>query len=583
LAAHRYTLAFVQLRGDDKVIIGLLSPIIFISLIIVVVRKLSSSGGRGGLHGLSVRRFFQYLLLYGLIIISAIGLSGLLGRLLDRSTLVVADQTDLARSVSFVVVGIPLYIFVALWTRRRFLADPSEAKSFGWGLYISLANVTSLVMAMFALHETLAWAFGIRTYSGYSIARLIVWGALWCAHWRLDVRLTPKLSSRSHHLIGSLIGLGTAVVGLINLIGAVIERALKLGGDVLIVGGPNPIVKSVITLAVGIPVWFLYWIKTFSKSKRDPLWLGYVLLFGVGGGLAVAISCASTVLYSVFVWFLGQPRSLDASLHFQNTPSIAAAACVGVIVWWYHHAVLDDETTRSEIRRIYEYLMAGIGLLAAAAGLTMILVALLETISSSSVIAGGSGARNSLLAAATLLLVGTPVWWIFWRRIQSATQKFSSQEHASPSRRIYLFLLFGIGGLTAVIVLLIGVFFLFDDIFKGNLGLETLHRARFCLGILITTGAVAGYHWVIYRSEREQVAAGQHGPNFVLLVGPKDPDLIQAVVHHTGGRVQAWKRTDDASGFGSVEDVIAILDKANGESIILLADSDGVRAIPVDL
>jgi hypothetical protein len=576
-------LAFVQLRGGDKVIIGLLSPIIFIALIIVVVRKLTSAGGRGGLRGLSVRRFFQYLLLYCLIIISAIGLSGLLGRLLDRSTLVAADQTDLARSVSFVVVGIPLYIFVALWTRRRFLTDPSEAKSFGWSFYITLANITSLVMAMFALYETLTWAFGIHAYSGYSIARLVVWGTLWCAHWRLDVRLTPKLSSRSHHLIGSLIGLGTAVVGLINLIGAVIERALKLGGDVLFVGSPNPIVKSAITLAVAIPVWFLYWVRTYSKSKRDPLWLAYVLLVGVGGGLVVAISCASTVLYSVLVWFLGQPRSLDASMHFQNTPSIAAAACVGVVLWWYHHAVLDDEITRTEIRRIYEYLMAGIGLLGAAAGLTMILVALLETISSSSVITGGSGARNALLAAATLLLVGTPVWWIFWQRIQSAKQKFSYQEHASPSRRIYLFLLFGIGGLTAVIVLLIGVFFLFDDIFKGNLGLETLHRARFCLGILITTGAVAGYHWVIYRVEREQVAVGQHGPSFVLLIGPKDPELIQAVTYHTGGRVQAWKRMDDDSKFGSVEEALAILDKTQEESIILLADSDGVRAIPVEL
>jgi len=566
------------------VIFELLIPVVFIALIIVGIRKIAGGEGRGVLHGHFVRRFFQYLLLYGLIIVVALGLSGLLGRLLDRATLVVADQTDLARSVSFVVVGIPLYIFLALWTRRKLIADPTEAKSFGWGFYITATSLTSLVIAIFALHDVVSWAIGIHNYSGPSIARFIVWGALWSTHWWLDVHLTPTLNSRFHHLVGSLIGLGTVVIGFTDLLIGVTERLLRLGGDALYVGNADPILNGAITLAVGIPVWFLYWIRTYAKSNRDPLWLAYVLLVGVGGGLVMAISFASTVLYNVLVWFLGKPGSLDASIYFQNSPPAVAAACVGIIVWWYHHAVLDEQerATRSEVRRVYEYLMAGIGLLAAAGGLTMVLVALVEAVTGTAAIVGGSGAINTLLAAATLLVVGGPVWWIFWRRIQSAIKKSPSQEHASPTRRVYLFLLFGIGGVAAVIALLVGVFLLFDDIFKGNFGADTFHRMRYSIGVLITTCDVAGYHWMIYRAEREQIVASLRGPRFVLMVGPKDQELIRAVSQRTGGRVQAWTRKDGNGDFGSVENVMTILDNAGEESIILLADADGVRVIPVD-
>lgn len=556
---------------------------VLIALVVLALRKIKVGDGRGAIQGHSVRRFFQYLLLYGLMVVSATGLSGLLGRLLDRSTLVSADQTELARNLSFAVVGIPLYIAVALWTRRRFLEDSSEAKSFGWGFYATVASITSLSVAMFALHDMLTWAVRIEDYRGRSLARLIVWGAVWGMHWWINVRQTPAASSRSHHLLGSLIALGTVVVGLSELLTGTIERVWRLGGEALLITNGDPILKGAVILVVGIPIWCLYWIRTYAKSRRDSLWLIYVLLIGVGGGLVIAVVSASTALYSALVWFIGEPGTSDASLHFRSVPSAAAATCVGLIVWWYHHAVLeqDERTSRTEVRRVYEYLMAGIGLLAAAGGVALLLVALVETLTRGVVITGG-GAVNALLAAGTLLVVGSPVWWIYWQRIQSAIQKSPTEEHASPTRRIYLFLLFGVGGIAAVITLLVGVFFLFDDIFKGNFGPDTMRRMRYSLAVLVTTGAVAGYHWLIYRAEREQVVAGLRGPHFVLLVGPKDPELIQAVARRTGGRVQSWTRKDDENGTWSVDEVLSILDTTKEESVILLADSAGLRTIPID-
>ncbi len=562
---------------------GLLVPIALIALVIFGIRKIRSGDVHGALQGHTIRRFFQYLLLYGLVVVSALGLSGLLERVLERSTLVVADKTDLARNLSFVVVGIPLYIVLAFWTRRRFEEDASEAKSFGWSFYVTMTSVTSLIVSMFALHDMVAWAVQVNDFHAPALARLIVWGVIWGMHWWVHLRSTPVASSRVHHLLGSLIALGTVVVGLDQLISGAIQRIWSFGGDAIFVSHGDPILRGSVTLIVGAPIWFLYWIKNYSKATKDPLWFVYVLLVGVGGGLIVAVVSASTVLYSTLVWFVGDTGSADAATHFRNAPTAFGAVCVGVIAWWYHHAVLeqDRKAARTEVQRVYEYLMAGIGLLAAAGGLAMILVALVESLTSGSVISG-SGATNALLAAATLLIVGSPVWWIFWRKITTAVKLLPESEHASPTRRVYLFILFGLGGIVAVVTLLVGVFFLFDDIFKGAFGLETIRRMRSALAILITTGAIAGYHWLIYRTERELMAIGVRGPRFVLLIGPKDTELARTISQFTGGRVQSWARKDDQTATWVQDDVMHALEESKDEAVIFLAESKGLRTIPID-
>lgn len=562
---------------------GLLFPIILIALVIFGIRKFKSGDAHGAIEGHTVRRFFQYLLLYGLIVISSIGLTGLLGRLFQRSTLVAASQSDLARNLSFMVVGVPLYIILALWTRRKFAEDSSEETSFGWSFYLTLTSVTSLIVGMLALNDIVGWAIRIRDYRSQAVAQLIVWGAVWAVHWWVHLRFTPLASSRVHHLLGSLVSLVTVVMGLSTLISGTIQRVWNLVGDAIFVSHGNQVLRGVSVLVVGAPVWCLYWIRNYSKAIKDPLWFVYVLLVGVGGGLIMAVASASTVLYSAFVWFIGDAGSATAGNHFRNVPSAIGATFVGVIAWWYHHAILEEERkrARTEVQRVYEYLISAIGLLAAAGGLAMILVALVEALTSSSVITG-SGATNALLLAATLLIVGAPVWWIFWNRIQVAVVQSPSEEHSSSTRRVYLFVLFGLGGIVAVVTVLVGVFFLFDDIFKGNFGMETIRRMRFALAILVATGAIAGYHWMVYRSERELIATVAHGPRFVLLIGPKDPELSHAVSRYTHGRVQSWVRKDDQGATWVKDEVIHALEESQEESIILLADSKGMRVIPID-
>lgn len=561
-------------------VVGLLLVVVVVLVVVAARRGLGRERGPVT-EAHAIRRFFQYLLLFGSLVVMAVGLAGLLGRALDRNPVVTSDEVALARDLAFTVVGVPLYAGLALWSRRRLLLDPLERDSFGWAFYVTAAAVTSLVVAMTGLQSSLGWALGVEPDNPRALARFIVWGAVWAAHWWLHLRFVPASRSAVHHLAGSLTGLVTTATGLATLLGGALAMLFLAGGD----AGPSnrdEAIRGAVTLAVGAPVWFLYWVRTAARQERDTLWRGYVLLPGVAGGLVTAVVSASTVLYTTLVWFLGDPESTEAVRHFNDTPWALGAAAAGTLVWWYHQRVLQEAhlPTRTEVRRVYEYLMAAIGLVAAGVGLTVLVVSGVEALTRTTTAGLGQSPVNTLLASVTLLVVGGPVWWFYWHRIQRAFHASPADEAASPTRRAYLLVLFGLGGLTAVVALVVGVYLFFEDLVQGTVSAETLRSMRVPIGILLSTGAIAAYHWAVHQRSRSAVPAAAHGPRYVLLVGPADPEIAGAVAHATGGRVQAWS-TEDGGAPWSVDAVLAALASAPDEEVLVLSDASGVHAIPV--
>ena len=185
---------------------------------------------------------------------------------------------------------------------------------------------------------------------------------------------------------------------------------------------------------------------------------------------------------------LGEPRSTVAAEHFAAAPTATATVAVGTLVWWYHQAVLKEPgtATRTEVTRLYEYLMAGLGLLAATGGLITLVAALIDALAGNAFV--GGSIVNTLLAGTTLLAVGGPVWWLHWREIQVATRAAGAEEVTSPTRRVYLYVLFGVGAVAAVVALVVAAYLLFQDIVSGTAGADTLRRMRFAIGALLGTG-----------------------------------------------------------------------------------------------
>lgn len=549
-------------------------------------RRAGAARAATSAEGLGARRFFHYLLLLGLLVVAATGCAGLLSRVLDTGRAAVESPAGLALDTAFTVVGVPLYAWLAWWTRGRFAADPSEQRSVGWAFYLTAASIISLVQLVSSLHAVLSWAVGTSPLAGRPLGALVVWGAAWWGHWFVDRRLTGPGPFTVHRLIGSVLGLGLVAVGIAALLADAIEALLGLPPDVVLAaGGEDMLLPGVVLLATGLPVWLVYWVLPVSRYQRGTSWLVQVLLVGVAGGLVTAITAASIALFDVLVWLVGEPSTPVASIHLSRVPESAATFAVGILVWWYHRLVLQSEgiESRTEVKRVYEYVVAGIGLVAAAVGVVLILVAAVSAVAGpTGVILGGRSALNTVLGAATLLVVGGPVWWVFWRRIEIAARAEPEQERASTVRRIYVVILFGVAGLAAVVALLVLVYLMLQDVFRDSVSSETLRSVRYPLGVIVTAGLVSAYHWTVYRADRQLVQATQRGPRYVLLVGRADPDIARALSRRTGGEVQLWSRTDTDGPSWSLPELESVLLSRTEREVVVVQDGDTLRVLPVD-
>jgi Domain of unknown function (DUF5671) len=576
------------LHVDERLtmVIGLILAIVSIvpvGLVVLAVMTARHFGNRTGPRGTdarTVRRFFQYLLLYGLLIVPTVGLSDLVGLLFQEPALAGDNRDALARALTFSVFGIPMFAVMALWSRRRLRQDADEVGSLGWAFYATVAPLTALAVDMFALHDVVSAMFGGQRFDWSALSRFVVWSAVWLVHWILAKRMLDDDRRQGQLVIGSLIGLATSVTGLVWLLGASMDALLDEANTVFV--QQNQLASAAAVVVVGAPVWVVYWLRTLSGARRMSLWFGYVLPVGVGGSLVLAVVGASLTLYQLLVWFVGEPASARAAQHFEGAPTAGACVVVGAVSWWYHRQVLARATRgRTEVTRVYEYLMAGIALLAAAVGLTMVVVTLVESLVPPPAVEIGTSVVNSLLSGVTLLLVGGPLWSAYWLRIGRATRDYGPEELGSPSRRTYLFVLFGLGGVVAVVAVLVAAFVGIPGALQGGLDAQVVREMRVPVAILLATGAISGYHWFVYRDDRSRlpVPSPQHGPHYVLLVGAPDGIVSDAVERLTGARVDLWVRADGLAGPWAVDDVVAAVNQSGADAVAVVAGPAGLETI----
>jgi hypothetical protein len=559
--------------------------LIMIAVVVLAIRKISKRATSSSNTAQPVRLFFQYALAFGLFMIVTVGLAGLLSRALDVSNIVNADQSSLASNLAFVVVGGPLLAGIAIWLRNSLRENPSEGHGLIPTFFATLAAIVSLLVflssAIAALHNVISG----DEVLGSTLGRTIVWGTALILVLKISNSVIPKNDFRIQYFVGSFITALAALIGLVQVLAGVLSLLLSQQTffdtqKLALVSPDNPIGIGLGTLAISGSLWIYYWIKNANTNKSDTLWLAYVLIAGVGGTLVLAITSLSMSLYQVLVWFIGEPTSQNSGEHFASTPQSLATAFVGFLFWWYHKSLLPKKAERTDIQRTYEYLVSAISLIASAVGISIVIVALIESLTAQVQLAG-AGAINTLLGAGTVIVVAGPVWWHFWSRIQRVARAESNAELSSPVRRIYLFLLFGVGGIVSIVSLITIVVQLFDGILSSNLGANTFSEMRFAIGILVSTAIVAGYHWEIYRHEKSVEVSFAKTATNVLLVGPTSPELIQELKAATGGKVSFLQRADASELVWPTEHVIELVTQSKEHDLLILLEATGVKVVPV--
>lgn len=518
----------------------------------------------------TLRRVVVYTLLLVLVVLAAAGVSGLLGRLLESRPDVVDDAGGLALSLAFALIAGPLAVLLWWFVWRRL--DGPDRSSVAWGVYLAAISFVALVTATTGLLGAVADLVG-GTWSPAGLATGATWLGVWLLHRRMwaDPRKGPMRLTAVPVVLGAAYGLVVGAGGAIRALQAVVgEAILPAVGHV---GAPwwQGVLQALVWTLGGVAIWWWHWQRDRAVALRGGLADVALVLVGVLGGAAASISGIGTALH------VGLRAAFDRGEPWREVleplPLAIAAASVGALVWLYHRRIAAERApgTRSAARLVE----AGLGLVAAATGVGVVVNALLATLSTP---LAGADARTLLLGGIASLAVGAPLWWWAWRPRQAAT------DARAAGRRVYLVAVFGVSAVVALIALLIVGYGLFEVALGSAGGLVERIRAPF--GLLVATALVAGYHFAVWR--RDRVAGGSSGGDraidrVVLVTGGDSTVLARAIESATGATVSRWVRADAAAqGEVPAEAVLAALAGiAARRVLVVVGPGERVEVVPL--
>jgi hypothetical protein len=529
----------------------------------------TASGGAGTV----VRRIIVFAILFALVVVGAVGLSGLIDRIIGADQVVADDQAGLARALAFTFIGIPLAGVLWWWQRRR-LRDPAERASLVWALYLTAMTLTSLIVATVAL-ATAANAGIDGQWRSDSASTALVWTGVWVwhRHMRRSAVTAPTRLTALPIELSALWGLIIGTAGAIGALASLISKALSDPSTLLATSQhwATPVLQSLVWCVIGAVVWWWHW---FREQARDApgAFAGVLLVIVVGAAAATTLFALGTVLYVVLRLVFDTAPFAEAAAPLDTA---VAAALIGGVVWVYHGEVV---ATRSDaIRGAGRLVVSAVALIGAASGFGVVINALLAAFASAIV---DQSLRALLLGGISALVVGAVAWWLAWRPL-----RMTQADAANPARRVYLVVIFGASAVVALVTLLILGYRIFEFAL-GVSGGGLLEQIRAPLGLLCAAALVFGYHFAIWRHDRAvapQRAARAIGR--VILVASGDTDAaVAAIRSSTGASVAVWAAADPAAvlGEGDLPVVLETLSRVTAARVLVVAEAGGpARVTPL--
>jgi hypothetical protein len=280
----------------------------------------------------------------------------------------------------------------------------------------------------------------------------IVLALMWMYHWKVK-KIDDQIESESdvsvvfrqlYTYVFCAVGLVMSTLAFINLLRWLIGQLVPVGLEVEM--GNVFLATEIARIAVGVSVWVLFWRQAQNQflgpdesDKKSVVRKAY-LYFVVFIAVITVVTTATFVLADL----LGRVLDVPGEGGDVRLP-ISIFLAVGS-VWAYHAYVLRTDASLIEeahqqalVRRIYLYLMAGVGLAALLAGLVGDLSVLIRALTGRGFILE---LREQLTWFTSVLIVGLPLWFVYWRQIQILVSQpggVGLQERRSLVRRIFLY------------------------------------------------------------------------------------------------------------------------------------------------
>jgi len=523
----------------------------------------------------SIRRLYFYLVAFISIEVVVWGLVGLLRSIIDKTVSGGADA--LAQALALILVGVPIFLIHWLWAQRVSARDEEEQSATLRAAFlyaILLATLIPVVQNLLSfIDRSLVEVSGLgveRAFSSFReqtladnliaiIMNVIVasyfWGILGNDWATLSEKENFSEVRRLYRYIWTLYGLLMTVFGAQQIL----RFLFYIPGDALGEMGREVVVNGTALLVIGAPVWVYTW-RIIQDSLADPAEMGSSLRLGILyilalGGVISVITTSVMVVNIIVTWLLGG----DATFR-EFVREIGGPISVGVplgMIWayyghWLNHHIesIGDRVQQAGMKRLYNYILAFIGLVVSFVGVTTLLQFIIDMLTSKSFLMGDAD-RSSLATAISSLVVGLPLWLMTWRPMQAeALAQDDLGDHARRSvlRKTYLYLaLFAsvIGGMATAVGL---VYQLIRVVLTGDAGSDFVNGLLNLTQLLFLFGVVLVYHLRVLRADGEAQAdalADKQSEFKVLIIdsGNGFVESVQAALAKSGSKAQVTVTT----------------------------------------
>ncbi len=421
-----------------------------------------------------LRDILKYAALFLSLFFLSFGLAGLLTEAIDPNQIAYTNKEDIARWLSFVVVGIPVVAILYWWIKRDFAKEPNASSEPAWQLYLLASTSFSFLTWFLFLTGSLNVLAG-ADYNPKGIAGGVIAFAIWLVHIRLINRY-QSLMSNIHRFIGWFAGATGLVIASTNVLEWLIEKATNQPT------GERLIQESVIAASLSLPTLLFYWQSFDSRASLIEI-RGYRYLGGQVIPALFATIAATFTVNTLITWVSGGDANWD-----ETASTTAAAIVLFVTISFFRRLLKGFE--RDELTRVYQYLISAMAMVGIAISIGAVIAGLLDR----------ADRNDAINFGASLIVTTFPTWWLHWRKCQFAMAIDFEVEHHAPIRRIYLYALVGIPTLVALGSSVWVVFAFFKALLIGGLDQVQLSTP---LGILISTGLVALFHLRVLQKERD--------------------------------------------------------------------------------
>lgn len=499
----------------------------------------------------TIRRAYFYAVSLVTEALWAWGAGILLKLMLDEA---IVGQTTLTRSSSYpaqqLALGLSLLVIPgAVWllhwrtVQRHAAGDAKESGSALRKLYLSAILTASALTALMTSITVLRWLLGgahIQSLPTGSLSAMLVALGIWYYNQQTDAgdavpSATGKTLHRWYLYVTSSWSLAILSIGIVNLLAVMFDWAFA---DAALAQNPfwgDQTQLRVASVLLGALWWAFHWFRLARGDYGSTLRHVYLYLFAIFGGAVTALVSLTIILFNLVKLTANAFHAGSVSNHYLVWT--IPATIVGAAVWSYHWLAAKEESStfeelRSAAKRVYYYLLSGLGLVELAAGIAfligLLLDLLLNALDQSAVMVSTSGWWQGQIALfLALLIVGLAVWSHFWTRVQLDAST-TAGERIVRSRKIYLYTFLCL----SVVALVAGLVNILYKLVGAFLGASTYFVAltdmKWGLQIVIVAVPILLYHLDLMRQD---MRAGSESRTQVRdVVAVLDQELAESVV-----------------------------------------------------